>query len=91
MKWEIVLILVLSLPTIKLSGCVEDEPVMPTQPIAPRVEATPTPMPKPAPAPPVTSMLTPTKPQETSQPEQIKISVRLPGIKCMCLVDVLEK
>ena len=49
MKWKIVLVLmlVLSLLIVTFSGCVKEEAVTPTQPIAPRVEAAPTPTPKP--------------------------------------------
>ncbi len=77
MKWKVglVLVLVLSLLAITLSGCVEEEPVMP-QPIAPRVEAalTPTPSPTTTPTPTATPIPTLTQPQEVSQPEQIKFS-----------------
>ena len=71
------MILVLSLLTVTLSGCVEEESVMPTQPIAQRVEVDLTP--------------TPTQPQEVSHPEQIKLSGSGPGIKGMYFIDVLEK
>jgi hypothetical protein len=78
MKWKIalVLMLVLSLLIVTFSGCVEEAPVTPTQPIAQRVEAAPTPAPTPKPTPTPNTTPTPalTQPQEASQPEQIKFS-----------------
>ncbi len=97
MKWKIGLVLVLVLGVLKVpfSGCVEEEPVMPTQPIAPRVEAAPTSTPKPTltptPVPTANPTLTLIEPQDVSQPEQIKLSGSGPGIKGMRFIDFLEK
>ncbi|MDD3421515.1 MAG: hypothetical protein PHS47_04385 [Methanocellales archaeon] len=46
-KIGLVLILILSVLAVTFSGCVEEEPVMLPQPLAPRVEAAPTPTPTP--------------------------------------------
>ncbi|MDD2777974.1 MAG: hypothetical protein PHS47_03995 [Methanocellales archaeon] len=75
-KIGLVLILILSVLTVTFSGCVEEEPVVPLQPIAPRVEAAPTPTPAPKPTPALTEIPIPTRtqPQEVSQSEQIKFS-----------------
>ncbi|MDD2665763.1 MAG: hypothetical protein PHD13_04655 [Methanocellales archaeon] len=76
MKFRIglVLVLVLSVLTVTFSGCVGEELVMPSQPIAPRAEAAPTPTPKPTPIPIATPVPTQTQTQEVSQLKQIKFS-----------------
>ena len=72
-KWKIalVLVLVLSMLTVAFSGCVEEEPVTPTQPIAPRVEAAPTPKPNttPSPNPTPTPTQTPTPTPKLKTPD----------------------
>ncbi len=95
-KIGVVLVLISIALIVTFSGCVEEEPVMPSQPIAPRVEAAPTstpnptptttPKPTPAPTPTPTSdptatpIPTPIQIQEVSQPEQIKFSGYESGI-----------